>query len=348
MDRQWIHMDETTITSFLRRTSSLDREECSNDHANVRKGATQVIPDDRPPRPVFEIRGQFHMAADLPRRWITLPPAVRRKALSHPLLRGLLPSHVGFFPNARHHEIRRPEGVEQAIFKYCVRGLGWCEIGGRTSPVNPGELMVVPPNVPHAYGSTRKRPWTVYWFHAIGQNLEALLAELGVSRAQPVVHLGQDMRLVGLLQDLEQVYEDDYAFPQLLYASQLLAHIVGVMICLRRNRLTRVPNARQRVLQSAERMKQRLDRPLDVAEQASLANLSPSHYGALFRRLTGDSPKAYFRRLRLHRAAHLLMTTDQSVATIARQMGYEDPLYFSRIFRRVHGVSPSQYRERLA
>jgi len=42
------------------------------------------------------------------------------------------------------------------------------------------------------------------------------------------------------------------------------------------------------------------------------------------------------------------MTTDQSVATIARQVGYDDPLYFSRIFRRVHGVSPSEYRNRLA
>jgi AraC family transcriptional regulator, arabinose operon regulatory protein len=325
-----------------------DREEQSKGCSDVRKWTTSVIRDDRPSGPVFEIRDQFHMAADLPRRWITLPPAVRRKALSHPLLKTLLPSHVGFFPDARHHEIRRPEGVEQAIFKYCVRGSGWCEIEGRTSPVNLGDLMVVPPNVPHAYGSSQKRPWTVYWFHAVGQHLEALFAELGVGRAQPVVHLGRDMRLVALLQDLEQVYEDDYAFPQLLYASQLLAHIVGVMICLRRNHLTRVPDARQRVLQSAERIKQRLDKPLDVAQQASLANLSLSHYSALFRSLTGDSPKAYFRRLRLHRAARLLMTTDQSVATIARQMGYDDPLYFSRIFRRVHGVSPSKYRERLA
>jgi AraC-like DNA-binding protein len=303
---------------------------------------------DRAAPPVFEIRGQFHMAADLPRRWITLPPSVREKALSHPLLKGLLPSHVGFFPNAKRHEIRRPGGVDQAIFKYCVRGIGWCELGGHAFAVNPGALMVIPPNAPHAYGSTLKRPWTVHWFHAAGQHLEPLLRELGVSHTQPVVHLGHDARLIGLLQDLEKVFEEDYAFPQLLYASQLLAHIVGMMIRLRRSSLTHVPDAYQRVLQTAQRMKHRLDRPLDVDQQASLARLSSSHYGTLFRRLTGDSPNAYFRRLRLHRAARLLMTTDESVAAIARRMGYEDPLYFSRAFRRVHGVSPSEYRQRQA
>jgi len=224
-----------------------------------------------PPAPLFEIRDQFHMASELPRRWITLPPPVRSKALTHPLLSGLLLSHVGFFPDTKRHEIRRPDGVDQAIFKYCVRGVGWCEIAGGRFSVSPGELMVVPPNEPHAYGSTLKRPWTVHWFHAAGRHLQPLLAELGVSRARPVVHLGRDMRLVGLLQDLERVYEDDYAFPQLLYASQLLGYVVGLMIRLRRTRFSRTPDARERVLQSAERMKQRLDEPLDVAQQASLA-----------------------------------------------------------------------------
>ena len=29
---------------------------------------------------------------------------------------------------------------------------------------------------------------------------------------------------------------------------------------------------------------------------------------------------------------------------VAREVGYDDPFYFSRQFRRVHGVSPSDYR----
>jgi AraC family transcriptional regulator of arabinose operon len=297
-------------------------------------------------RPVFEIRGHRHMAADLPRQWIVVPPPERVRALAHPLMNGLLPTHVGFFPSAKGHRADRPQGVSEAIFKYCVSGSGWCAIGGRRFDVNPGDLMVVPARAPHLYASSTNHPWTVHWFHAAGRQVDLLLGELGVDARQPVVRLGEDARLVSLFQDVESALEDDCAFPQLLYASQVLAHLIGLMIRLRRTRRADVQGADQRVLRSAEHMKQRLDRPLDVAQLASLANLSGSHYGALFRRLLGCSPKAYFDRLRLHRAAGLLLTTPDSVQTIAERMGYKDPLYFSRTFRRVHGVSPSEYRRR--
>ncbi len=302
--------------------------------------STRIRMDKTP----FRIEGHHHMAADLPRQWIVLPPGDRTRALRHPLLKGLLPSHIGFFPSAKHHRIHRPEGLDQAIFKYCVHGAGWCEVDDRRFDVGPGDLMVVPPQAPHAYGSSVARPWTVHWFHAMGSELGLLLRELGVSTASPVVHLGRDAQLVRLLQDLEHTLEHDCAFPQLLYASQLLGHIVGLMIRLRRAHPTKAPAADQRVLRSAEEMTERLDLPLDVAQLASSANLSISHYAALFRRLVGSSPKSHFDHLRLHRAAALLLTTHETVQAIAQTMGYKDPLYFSRTFRRVHGVSPSEYR----
>ncbi len=54
----------------------------------------------------------------------------------------------------------------------------------------------------------------------------------------------------------------------------------------------------------------------------------------------------YFIRLRLHRACQLLDGTDQTIRQIAMQVGYADPLYFSRTFRAIHDVSPSEYRTR--
>jgi AraC family transcriptional regulator, arabinose operon regulatory protein len=297
-----------------------------------------------PPAPIFEQRGHHHMSSDLPRPWIMIPRPVRSRALSNPLLKSLLPSHVGFFPDARRHRIARTEGLDQAIFKYCVKGLGWCELAGERFEVGPGDLMVIPPREPHAYGSSSSRPWTVHWFHAIGEHLDLLLHELGVSRRQPIVHLGQDGRLVALFEDLEQALADDYSPSELLYASQLLGHLVGTMIKLHRARPSSPPDAAERVLQSASRMKERLDTSVRVAELASLAHLSPSHYSALFRRLTGCSPRHYLTRLRMDRAASLLVSTRCSIKTIAAMLGYDDPLYFSRTFRAGRGVSPSRYR----
>ena len=52
----------------------------------------------------------------------------------------------------------------------------------------------------------------------------------------------------------------------------------------------------------------------------------------------------FFIRLKMQRACFLLDTTDMPIKAIAADLGFEDPLYFSRSFRRIHDLSPVQYR----
>ena len=47
---------------------------------------------------------------------------------------------------------------------------------------------------------------------------------------------------------------------------------------------------------------------------------------------------------RMSRARQLLDSTTLGIAEVAREVGYDDPLYFSRQFRRTHGMSPRDYR----
>jgi AraC-like DNA-binding protein len=77
---------------------------------------------------------------------------------------------------------------------------------------------------------------------------------------------------------------------------------------------------------------------------AALIPLSVEHLIALFNDVLDDSPMHYRNRLRIAKAKELLQWTDHSVRNIAEQVGFADPLYFSRVFRRTEGVSPSQYR----
>lgn len=93
-------------------------------------------------------------------------------------------------------------------------------------------------------------------------------------------------------------------------------------------------------------MKQHLNRPLQVAALAALANVSPSHFFALFKNQTGCAPMDYFTRLRMRQARWLLNNTGLSVKEIAGFLGYDDPFYFSRAFKSINQVAPSEYRSR--
>lgn len=55
---------------------------------------------------------------------------------------------------------------------------------------------------------------------------------------------------------------------------------------------------------------------------------------------------AYQTGLRVARARYLLDTTTLTDAEVAAELGYSDPLYFSRLFRRTQGQSPRDYRQR--
>lgn len=104
------------------------------------------------------------------------------------------------------------------------------------------------------------------------------------------------------------------------------------------------PEAAQRIEQTLAFMAQHLDRPLQVATLAAQANISPSHFFALFKRRIGSAPMDYFTRLRMERAGRLLEHTSLSVKEIASALGYDDPFYFSRVFKSVNRIAPSSYR----
>lgn len=73
-------------------------------------------------------------------------------------------------------------------------------------------------------------------------------------------------------------------------------------------------------------------------------HLSPNHFRLLFRRVMGCSPQDYLQRLRLRRARHLVCDSDLPLKQIAAQVGFTDPLFFSRQYHRFWGLSPRRDR----
>jgi AraC family transcriptional regulator of adaptative response / methylphosphotriester-DNA alkyltransferase methyltransferase len=49
-------------------------------------------------------------------------------------------------------------------------------------------------------------------------------------------------------------------------------------------------------------------------------------------------------RVRMERAAELLVQHPLTVREVARRVGYRQPAQFAKAFRRVHGVAPSEFR----
>lgn len=74
------------------------------------------------------------------------------------------------------------------------------------------------------------------------------------------------------------------------------------------------------------------------------SDLTPNYLRKHFKDSLKSSPQAYLQRLRLRHARHLLRSKPWQQKRIAAEVGYDDPLYFSRLYTRFWGRSPSEDR----
>ncbi|TKK91621.1 helix-turn-helix domain-containing protein [Herbidospora galbida] len=274
-------------------------------------------------------------------RLTVVPRRVVAEASARPVTRRLMVTDTGYYPVATDHLMRRPSGIEEAVFILCTGGLGWATVGGVTYRIGSNAALVIPRGVPHAYGASTEAPWTIWWCHLRGTDLAELLEEIGAGPSRPVVSIRRLDRAVALLDEIVTIMERDHS-PAALTGAAGAAWKLLTQIVL--DRVMPVPG--DPLQRAMAYLAERLDTTVRVAELAALVGVSPSHLSALFRRATGGGVLAHHTALRMAQARNLLDTTDATVADIAREVGYTDPFYFSRHFRRLHETSPTEYRNR--
>ena len=63
-----------------------------------------------------------------------------------------------------------------------------------------------------------------------------------------------------------------------------------------------------------------------------------------FNEVVGEPPMTFLKNWRMALAADLLCQPNQTVSTVAHQVGYATPYAFSAAFKRVRGISPQEHR----
>ncbi|MDD5351314.1 MAG: PocR ligand-binding domain-containing protein [Chthoniobacteraceae bacterium] len=106
---------------------------------------------------------------------------------------------------------------------------------------------------------------------------------------------------------------------------------------------SRLIDRRDRIAAILDRLRDKPGRRLPLRQAAALAGCSASQFSRLFRKAAGQSYERTRIALLLERADALLRVKPPlRIQEIAFQLGFEDPLYFSRIYRKHRGVSPKR------
>lgn len=278
-------------------------------------------------------------------RLITLPPMAIDNGISDPLVSSLYVTDIGYYPHADGHFCQRNKPIAEHVLIYCVNGIGWYEVNGEKYIVTANHFFILPAGKPHAYGADENTPWTIYWVHFSGAH--ATIYATGTLRPQeiqPNIHSRINYRNQ-IFEEIFNTLNNGYSRESLRYVSSLLHYYLASMRYINFYRQSNKNTESDGMIAAAiHYMKENIEKHLTLNDLATYTGYSLTHFSSLFKQQTGESPLAYFNRLKIEVSCQMLNDTDMHINQICHKVGITDCYYFSRLFRRITGLSPREYR----
>ena len=89
------------------------------------------------------------------------------------------------------------------------------------------------------------------------------------------------------------------------------------------------------------------NQPIKLEEVAKAACLSPNHLLRTYSQIYGRTPHQHISVFRIQKAKQLLAELDHNMTDITFELGFQNPVSFSRMFKQHVGLSPREYRKKV-
>lgn len=273
-----------------------------------------------------------------------LPPSCLEELKTSPLSSILHITDIGYYPEAANHFRIRKEPLSQYVFIYCIKGSGWYEVGGKRYNVGADSYFILPPGLPHSYGSNHNNPWTIYWIHFNGTLAPEYMPHLsGPIEIKPSARSRIAHRLE-IFDEIMDTLDSGFSKENLLYACSVFHHFLGSLRFLNQYRTIDTDKDFDMVEMAIHFMKENISKKIRLSEIADFTGYSQTQFSSCFSSCKGIPPMEYLNQLRIKQACRFLDFSTLKINQICHRVGISDPYYFSRLFKRIMGVSPLAYR----
>ncbi|MBI4978411.1 MAG: helix-turn-helix transcriptional regulator [Spirochaetes bacterium] len=232
---------------------------------------------------------------------------------------------------------RLPEGRPAWVFVYFETPVS-IELRGGRKRIPAHTAVIFPPGRPLYYG--HEQGFRQYWICTCGSEIADWMKQHAVPVEQPIACRSAAFFAEALHRIDEELTEHESPHPLLL--SNLLENLVIELS--RKANPQPEPAVDRRLLAARRFIETHFPEPLRLKDIAAVAGLSPFRFSRAFHAAFGAAPVEMLIRIRLLAAREKLLTTDDSIAGIAFDVGIEDPVHFSKLFTRHIGQSPQAFR----
>jgi AraC-like DNA-binding protein len=240
---------------------------------------------------------------------------------------------------------------------FIVATSGKVFIGDYIGNYSPGQLILTGPRLPHNWicqneqEDVQLRDMVIRFHHESFSNGMKIIPEL----AEILPMLARAKSGIEFF-DLDHEYLKEI-FQQVRDSSGLSRLILSLPLLqiLAKSRSYRLLSTVQIDLKSSETLQRKINTVVDYVSKnysqditlsgvASLICMSDSHFSRFFKKATGNRFIEFVNRVRISRACSLLIETDQQIATICFQVGFNNVANLHRRFHELKGVTPRDFR----
>ena len=242
-------------------------------------------------------------------------------------------------------ETRRPNGRKDYQLLYIASGKAHFFKKDKEFIVSAGNIIVYKPNEPQNYIYYKDEKPDVYWVHFTGYDVENILESYDINADESILYAGTSPDYQWLFGQIIQ--ELQLCRPRYEELLPLLLKNIFILISRGIENSKKFSDAMEKEMAFAVHyFRTHYNTEINIDKYAVSCNMSTSCFIRNFRNITGKTPLQYILSLRISNAQSLLENTDYSVSEISMNVGYDNPLYFSRLFHKQTGMSPREYRRK--
>ncbi|MCC5929182.1 MAG: AraC family transcriptional regulator [Cyclobacteriaceae bacterium] len=279
---------------------------------------------------------------------IVIPGEILKIFISNDLSKNLYLTDVGYFPKARNHYRRRPNGCSQYILIYCIEGYGTIKVNKNQYKLTPNSFFIIEAEKPHYYYAREKDPWSIYWVHFSGEFSELLYKKFLTLNSGNQVSLPFESNRISEFEYIIDLLNKGLSKEIFEYACMLLYQIIGSFIYFSLRSTDKFSSMNDDLVNAIKAyLKENITEKITISKITEEFNKSNSTVFSIFKQKTGYSIIHYFNLLKIQYACELISFTSMPIKEISYKLNFQDPLYFSRLFKKYMGISPSEYRKTL-
>lgn len=264
----------------------------------------------------------------------------------HPIVTDLVTGH---YHQTRGYRAWRAHGTTDWLLILTLAGRGhFGEAAGSEIVVEEGDVVLLRPGTRHDYGiAPGAEAWELLWAHFRPRPAwhewlvwpERTAGVMLLTLGEPIIR----QKITTRLRDAHRLATGTLARRD-VFAMNALEE--ALLWCDTQNPRAQPSRLDPRVQAAVDFLSAHLSERVTLEDLAVRSGLSASRLAHLFRAQAGLTPQQFQEQQRLARARQLLERTSQPVGSIAAEVGFDNPFYFTLRFKRDTGLSPRDWRRR--